>query len=585
MTTDNTKPDEPTPIENQTEIYSAAVPISSDSPQPPPVAADFPEPPQDDPFNQEIAVEEAAPQVSPEGNAQIEKEQQAAAAKEKEKLLLGQTRGPSMNVLEAVLEEPADIFGDSGGPVESTNAKLEYEYGSAPEDAMEHIKRGVAEHLFVHAERGDSVDSRIRAHAHAGIFNTPQGRFWNDALISASLQSSFVADEFTNASKREGADWRQTVDVPGGVVNINKPRYKEDGIEHLTGRKAVQRIRSLLGAGSIVQVPLWHSGFWITLRAPSDSHLIELHRRMNEDKIDLGRRTLGLALSSEQCYQVSWLFEFCMDYIYESTAVFEGDRDQMREYVKAADLNTLLWGLASVIWPRGFSYFRSLTTSDGIKSSKTIAATLDVGKLLWTDRTSLTPSQKKHMAKRQMRSHSIESIKQYQAEFDLYEGRRIDVNENVSLVLAPPSIADLVDNGERWISSIVKMIDETFTVTAPDPETRNELVNTHSRATLMRQYGAWIKSVNASGVTYTDSDVIIDTLEALSNMDSDNSIRRRLEGEVRKYIDDTTVSMVGIPETDGNNTKIPRFENIIPLNVIQTFFILLGQRVRKLETV
>lgn len=565
-----------------------ALPASADFPDPVDDAPESIIPPApviettatDDPFNQPVDEAPAGAQVSPEGNAAI-----AAEQAKKEELMLGQTSGRAMNVLEAQLEEPADIEGDPGGPAESTNAKVEYEWTTTPTDAVDHITKGVQEHVFLYAERGPVVDRRIRAHAHHGIFNTPQGRFWNDSIISASLQSGFVMDEFTTAAKRPTADWRQTVDVPDkGVVNINKPKYKEDGVEHVSGRKAYQRIRSLLGAGSLVQVPLWHSGFWVTLRAPSDSHLIELHRRMNEDKIDLGRRTLGLALSSEQCYQVSWLFEFCMDYLYESSAEFEGQRDLMRKYIKAADLNQLLWGMASVIWPRGFSYFRSLTTNDGITGSKSIAGILDIGKLSWTDRNLLTASQKKHMGLRQMRVHTIDSIERYQAEFDLYEGRNVQVNENVSLVLSPPSIEDLVEKGETWIASIVKMIDETFTATAPDPTTRNDLVNLHSRAALMRQYSAWIKSVKASGQVYTAEDVINDTLEALSSMDTNNAIRNRLESEVRKYIDDTTVSMIGIPETDGKNTKIPRFENIIPLNVIQTFFILLVQRVRRLET-
>ncbi len=512
------------------------------------------------------------------------------APKDRPQQLLGQSISGAMDVFEvdpATFEAPEDLESIPTGPEESTNTQVLHEWTTKNTDAQGAIDNPPVpgESVLFYSERSENADARVRAYADRSVFTTPEGKQWNEILRNSAINSSYFNNQFDGAVKRPMASWRQLVPVESGTLAMARPRFAEKGIPSATGDRAMLRIKSLLGVGGTIQVPLWHSGFWVQLKAPSDGALIELQRRMTEDKITYGRDTLGLVFSNEQSFQVSWLFEFCMLHMVESSAVFEGNVDLMRKHIKAPDLNLMLWGIAALAWPRGFTYYRSLTTTDGIKEKKTVAGALDIMKLLWTDINMLTAEQKQHMSRRSQGCHKLESILEYQERFELATGREVVINDSVSLVLGVPSLDAQINQGIDWVQKIVTMIDATFTVAQPDDDDRNTLVNLHTRAALLRRYSPWIKHVNADGVIHDQFDEIVGTLEAIASMDTNSVIRLRVEGMVKKFIDDTCVSLVAIPETSGRDTGIPRFQSLIPINVIQTFFILLAQRIQRIALV
>lgn len=567
-------------FENKPQETPPAQPV--DTPMEAPLAPEGAQ--EQDPF----IIPDADPAAQPATSDLTPEQQERRGMLKDGQLLLGQTVVPAIDVFDRVMEEPEDLKDDPGGPLPSTNTTVEHEWRMGAEvDGFEYSQKAnpYEENISFYPERGEHVDKRVRAHIPIDQFQTAQGQWWNNTLQAGGGQSSFLENPtFAGSAARPGADWRQLVQTENGKLGMSRPRFREEDIVASSGPRAMLRVRALLGAGGIVQVPLWHSGFWVTMRTPSDNDLIELQRRMIDDKIQYGRDTHGLAFTHEQSYMTSWLFNFCMDHISESTAAFEGNTALMRQYIKAPDLNLMLWGLATLIWPRGFTYYRSLTTVDGIKQLKTVSGKLDIIKLLWTDRNMLKADQKKHMNTRTRLLHSVESIEKYQQMFDLSIGRKVQVNEQVGLVLGVPSIGKQIDEGVEWITGLVNMINETFTSTAPDSETRNNLLNLHTRVTMMRRNSAWVSAIDADGVLMTDKDDIGETLSLLASIDDDASLRNKLNADVSKFIDDICVSMVGIPETDGRDTGIPRFQNILPINVPQTFFILLAQRLQRLAT-
>lgn len=528
---------------------------------------------------------EKEPQAEPQATQPTEDDFETEPTSDGERRkILAQTTNSGIDVFTHHIEEESELVDTPDGPNESVTARLDYEWTTPPVSPREYhsSKKQLHEGVFLHSERSEDADKRIRAYIPGDVFSSEDGVFFNEILNGANSSTVYTNNQFDKAVLREDSSWRQLVEVENGRIGMSRPKMGERGIEPATGERAMRRIKSLLGMGGLICVPLWHSGFWVTLKAPGDNALIELHRRMTEDKIRHGRDTLGLVFSNEQSYQVSWLYEFIMDHIHESSASFEGNRELMKEQIMAPDLNILLWGIASLAWPSGFKYYRSLTTKDGIKDLKTVAGNLDIIKLLWTDTNLLTKEQKHHMSRRDRGCHKPEAIEKYREHFNLYAGRSININDSVSLTLGMPSVATQATQGMDWISSLNRMINATFTEADPDVEERYKLIEMHTKATRMRIYSPWIKSVVADGVTYENYDEIAGTLDALTSMDHDGSFIELVKNEVKKYVDDTCVSLVAVPETSGEDTGIPRFQNLIPINVINTFFTLLVQRVQRI---
>ena len=101
--------------------------------------------------------------------------------------------------------------------------------------------------------------------------------------------NSITGDVLTPAVDREGSHWRQYLQTPMGKLAFMSPRIVEDEKKG-KGRniKALMKVRSIVGRGTLVQIPLWRSGFWITIESPSEAEWIELNRRIGEEKIMFG---------------------------------------------------------------------------------------------------------------------------------------------------------------------------------------------------------------------------------------------------------------------------------------------------------
>lgn len=488
-------------------------------------------------------------------------------------VMVGQT------VAAATIVSPTDsIDGITTGPVENKNVTLTMEYTTPPVDLHDRKDlTGANEVMFFFAERSKAVDERIRAFVSPSTIRTGRGADWNESIVAAASRSAYLDNRLESTTRREGANFQQYLETESAKLGFAAPKIAESGAAGYTGEKAVMRVRAIMGLGGIVSVPLWHSGFWITLQAPTESSLIELYRRLQEEKIELGRETFGLVFSNEQSYINSWLLDFCMEHIYE-TSVRVDSNQELRPLIKIQDLNILFWGMACLIWPRGFDYVRSLTTKEGIENTQTISAKINLGKLMWVDNASFDDKARNHMAGRQRGKMTIDQVKEYQRSFipSLAEGRRVAIKEGLDVIIASTDVDNYIADGENWIAGIVQTVDSTFTQAAPNQEERNRMISTHARASRLRNYGAWIKSIVIDNFENESRMEITQILDVLS---VDEDATKLLEGEITKFIDDSTRALIAIPETSGKEMGLPRFPHLIPVDVVNTFFTLLAQRV------
>lgn len=430
--------------------------------------------------------------------------------------------------------------------------------------------------LSIPPETAEVIDNVLSSMPNLDIGQTQAGEEWKMALDAATYSIPFK-DYFNTTLNRAGAKYRQTVQSERGLLAADSPKFN-DNTASQTGERAVLRIRSLLGMGSVVRIPLWHSGFWISLKAPREGDLLELNRLLAEEKITLGRSTWGLAFANNSVMYNGWLMDFAMRHVYDSSlkAELQGD---MRSHISSLDIPLIVWGLACVIWPGGFPYARAVLDQTK-KANKVVKEMLKISKLLFVDNASLSPWQISHMANRNSNTMTLDSIKRYRDEFVRGKGRVVQLTDKVSITLRNPSIDEYLTSGQKWVNNIVNMVDRALGM-APDGQTRDQYILDQGKASNMRQYAHFVESIDGDGQVSTDVDTIEEILDVMS---SDDSLREAYFKGVRSFIEDATVAVVAIPVTeDGETSPLPRFPHLLAIDPTSVFFILLVQKIPHIQ--
>lgn len=464
-------------------------------------------------------------------------------------------------------------YPDNINQLNATNVSQEYEVvKKGSENKQLNIDEEVIHHLSHPLKDTASIIETVRdvtENDSQAARNFTQG-------IPSALTTATKYAQFEAVVENTNSLFKQYLQTEKGKIGYQVPKFADSDVNKVSGEKALIRLRSLLGQGSIISIPLYHSGFWITIRTPKETELLELHRRIQEDKVLLGRATAGLIFSNMQTFTINWLMELVGDLFMYSTLK---DSTDWKSKVKSLDIPTIIWGLASTIWPNGYQYTRSILTEKGIKEKKLVTGKIDVSKLFWVDNNALTEQQKAHMSNRTQESVTDDMLVNYCSQFPKMSGRQVEINENVSITLKVPTLTEYVASGYKWVSDISTSLESVFTSESTDPETRTKAMFQHAQLSNLRQWSHWIESIVYDEVGHKERQFID---EALTIFSSDTEISKKIFEEVSKYINDVTISVIAIPETNGEETSLPRFPRLIPIDVVMVFFSLLQQRVDRL---
>jgi hypothetical protein len=427
------------------------------------------------------------------------------------------------------------------------------------------------------------ADTRTRREAYdeqrpnEELGNTEQEVSWIEKLETGEMTRPYKGS-FESSVEREGGQWAQQVGSETGPLSAARPRLAQQGDSVLTGARAVQRIRNVLGLGSLIQVPLWHSGFWVTLRAPTEGALLDFHRRTADTKVSLGRQTYGLAFSNSASYLANELLTFVMDHLHDATLKAGVE---IRKFIKVQDLQTLAWGMACVIWPKGFQYSRSALVGEN-QEKKEFKGLLNLTKLQFVDNSKLTPWQITHMSRRLGNNMTVEMLERYQSEFTLTE-RKVTLEPGLSMMLKIPTVDEYITSGQRWVSGIEEMVNRSFQQ-PPSDEVRDRYVTHYGKASVMRQFGHWVKFLAEDDTdpvaVYQDPDTLDMLLSELSQVDS---VRKAYFDAIHQFTDDTIVSVIATPTVDkSEEERLPRFPHLVPIDALYSFFILLVQKSQRI---
>lgn len=468
---------------------------------------------------------------------------------------------------------------DTAIPPKKPTARQDFEiFSPAPKEWTDET----IETLPLLPDSVQNVKDAIEKAPNIDIGSSEKSRHWYETLTDA-MESEVPAGRFTDTVNREGSLFTQGIKHENKQLSAGTPSINYSPGEKVSGERGIQRVRSLLGLGTMLQIPLWHSGFWITIKAPGEASLLELQRRIIEEKTNLGRATRGLVFSNTSVYMVKWIMDLVIDQIYDSTLV--EPKPDYRKLIKSLDIPTIVWGLACTVWPSGFKYSRSCIT-DPTVCQHVVEEKIALGKLHWVDSAALTTWQISHMSNRGGSTMSKEAVHRYLEDFERGRNRTITFGETgLKIDLRVPNIDEYLNAGSRWVSDIVQMIDSSIT-DKDNNAARNFNIDQLGKATTMRQYSHWVDSIDANGVIIDDRDTIEATL---ADMSSVNDIRKNYLEDIQKYIDDSTISVIAVPSYTcpacGKDQKLdlPRFPHLLPIDAISCFFTLLVPRLAKIQ--
>jgi len=255
------------------------------------------------------------------------------------------------------------------------------------------------------------------------------------------------------------------------------------------------------------------------------------------------------------------------------------------DLISIQDVPTLIWGLANTIYPNGFQYVRSCSSNVNTCNHVT-RERLNLSKISWVNRRGLAQWQLSHMASVRQASMKLETVERYRKELLAGQQREISVDTQsgvqIGVTLRVPSVNEAIRAGHAWIGELTEIVNNALGM-EPTEDARNAYIEEHSRSTGLRQYVQWVQSITVAEQTYEDRE----TIEAHFGMFSTDTIfSEDFVKKASKYVDDSTISVIGIPTYDcpacGEEQKaekpLPRHVNIIPIDTMSTFFSLLVRR-------
>lgn len=429
----------------------------------------------------------------------------------------------------------------------------------------------------------ETINANLKAIPNQSLANNARAREWWDTLKAGS-QMTPLGDAFADTLANDDALWAPDLKSEVGNIKATSLSLKIKPHSTYTGSQASLRIRQAAGLGTVWAVPLFHSGFWVTLRSAREGDLLELERRLGSEKIALGHATYGLAFSNTTVYTNKHLLDFIVDHVHLHSVDLKEDQG-FRELIQTADMPLLVQALARVNYPNGFQYQRSCI-AEADKCNHIVREKIDIGELTAVDRNSFTKHQVKHMSNRAANSMTLESLKRYRDDFLKGQPRQFTLNENIQIVLQMPTADAQIAYGLRWVSGIEEQYGQSLTMSTKE---REEFLYTQAKATDLRQYAHMVTKIIATGIEYDGSDEIENALDDFS---TDNKLREVFLKEVKRFLTDSVVAITAIPsftcpacgqEQRQVGKENDRFPDLIAIDPVQTFFTLLVQKAARIQ--
>ena len=394
----------------------------------------------------------------------------------------------------------------------------------------------------------------------------------------------YLAGGAFDASLRQpDSSWKQTMQVGTEHIAPDRPKFTESTGNRLTGEEARLQIRKVLSAGSHVRIPLWHSGIWVTIKAPPESALLELDQRIANMKTELGKMSNGLVFASTSVYLVGSLIDFIFDHISETS--YQGTLEETRAVILQPDYQQLVWGMLNAVYTDGYIYQQPCMVNP-FKCTHVETARLNFGKMSFVNDGAFTDFQRSHMRRRMSGTQSKLDVQRYQSEHKFQKNAVVQLHDELAVELKVPTLTEYEESGRDWIDSITESVNNVFGKELDEDE-RNQQIRRYANLTILQQYSHWVRLISLTTLDkhIEDRESIQDVL---SDLTSDDEVYKKFFEGIKAYMDGIMINIHGLPKypcpacQEAPSEETLKHPMIFPIDLPEAFFTLVVQRIRRM---
>lgn len=410
--------------------------------------------------------------------------------------------------------------------------------------------------------------------------------------IQAATNNAYPGAGLITAAIRKGSQWKSILEntEPNNHTPLCDYRtaykiFDQPGMK-VSGQEAIEMFTAGTNLGRPVTVPLWKSGFWVKLRAPSAAYLADIDRALAFSREEVGLETFGSIGANDRLIFDEILIDAALKLVTETNVPIASSPLELKEYISYFDIDTLIWGMAQAAFPDGVEIAIPCPSCKGVSHVKA-----NLLRMRFVDESRLTAKQIRLMSKGISHKVTPTELKEYRDEFAILDTQTWEWNKRV-FTFRSPTIEEYLTSGREYITSVARTLTEVLREDLNDDYRRGQamksVLNTEE-ACRFTHFVSEIKIPNSNPKGSADNYGVIsnpkDILQVMRTVSGDFESSNELLVAINEYINDAVVSLIGFPNVPCPSCKKYYLSKsgaetiIVPFNAAVGFFTLAQHKI------
>lgn len=351
-----------------------------------------------------------------------------------------------------------------------------------------------------------------------------------------------------------------------------------------------------------IQIPLWNSGFNITIKPMSELEASGFQMRLLNSRAEIGVSTYGISLTAEDTVLRNEIIDEIYNRI-KGSSVRSLSLDSFRKLFKITDSDICLAYLLGSIYPYGYPHVQRCVNV--YKGTCTFGKQEEDGSLKTNAmynftrgiafKTSELTEERHTMVFADTNSVTVEDVLAFQENTGkTFTTESYEIPRGTArLVIETPSLEKYRKETRAWVNSVRTRANEILMVNDQDASTeevqakRLALLEEASEVFRLRRLASWIKCVEITTdddetLTFNDEEHILEVLDMLS-IDLINSYSEKedndIESEIENFMFDASIYAVGFSDWEcpvcksGQIDSSVKQRRVIPFNLLNVFLL------------
>lgn len=407
-----------------------------------------------------------------------------------------------------------------------------------------------------------------------------------------ATDSAYMGNGLLKAGIRKGAKWKGQLENPVTPTPLCDYRsaYKifDQPGTRISGVDAIDMFTAGTNLGRPVTVPLWHSGFWVKLRAPSAAFLADVDRALAFSREELGLEVFGAIGANDRLIFDEILVDAALKLVSETNIPIVKSPMELKEVIDYFDIDSLIWGMAQAAFPDGCEIAIPCPSCRGVSHLKA-----NLLRMRFVDESRLTQAQIRLMAKGISHKTTVDELKKYKEEFEILNTQKWEWNKR-TFTFRSPTIEEYLTSGREYITSVSRALTETLRDDVTDDYRRGQsmksILTTEETARFLH-FIREIKIPNTNEKGSADNYGIVNDphaiLDIMRYISGDYEASDGLIVAINEFINDAINTIIGFPNVNcpacGNFylSKTGQETIVVPFNPATGFFILAQHKIRE----